>query len=270
MADLAETLGFYLHLIRARVRAQMQYRTSFILDVIGMFLVSFLEFIAILIVFANVPQLGGWSMPEVALLYGLATLSFAFTDLVVGHLDLFPQLIRDGNFDLLLVRPRGTLFQVVTADFQLRRLGKALQALVILAYALANLDIAWTADRVLMLPVAVATGALIFVCVWVTAICVAFWTVDAREAANAFTYGGQTFAQYPLGIYDRWMRRFLAYVVPLAFVAYFPAVYVLGKTDPLGLPPWLSLLSPLVAVGAAAVTFGVWQVAVRHYRSAGG
>jgi ABC-2 type transport system permease protein len=104
----------------------------------------------------------------------------------------------------------------------------------------------------------------------VSAICVAFWTVDAREAANAFTYGGQTFAQYPLGIYDRWMRRFLAYVVPLGFVAYFPALYVLGKPDPLGLPSGLGLLSPLVALAAAGVTFVVWQSAVRHYRSAGG
>ncbi len=47
----------------------------------------------------------------------------------IGHLDQFPQKIRDGNFDIVLVRPRGTLFQVVASDFQLRRLGKAAQGL---------------------------------------------------------------------------------------------------------------------------------------------
>src|SRR6266540_5598548 len=97
---------------------------SFALDFAGMFLITFLDFAAILIIFHNVPQLGGWSVEEVALLYGISGLAFALTDMVIGHLDLLPQQIRDGNFDLVLIRPRGTLLQVVTADFQLRRLGK--------------------------------------------------------------------------------------------------------------------------------------------------
>jgi ABC-2 type transport system permease protein len=207
---------------------------------------------------------------EVALLYALTTLSFAFTDLVIGHLDSFPALIRDGNFDLLLVRPRGTLFQVITGDFQLRRLGRVAQAVVVLAYALATLHIDWTLDRAVLLALAVPAGALIFGSVWVALICIAFWTVEGREAPNAFTYGGAFLAQYPINIYDRWLRRFLAYVVPMAFIAYFPALYILGKADPLGLPEFLQVGSPAVALAAATVASIVWRFAVRRYQSAGG
>ena len=80
-------MSLYGRLIAARVRAQLQYRTSFAIETVGVFLVSFLDFVAILIMFSNVPQLGAWSVSEVALLYALATLSFAFTDLLIGHLD---------------------------------------------------------------------------------------------------------------------------------------------------------------------------------------
>ena len=270
MADLLDALRLYVRLVRARLRAQLQYRTSFVLDVIGTFLISFLDFIAILIIFANVPQLGSWSASEVALLYGIATLAFALTDLVVGHLDGFPQTIRDGTFDLVLVRPRSTLFQVMTADFQIRRLGRISQAIVVLAYAIATLRIDWTIERAVVLVGAVVAGTAIFISIWVAVICIAFWTVEGREAANAFTYGGVTLAEYPIEIYDRWLRRFLAYVVPVAFVAYFPALFILGKPDPLGFPTWISFTSPAVAAAVAFVALGVWGWAVRHYQSAGG
>jgi len=270
VAELREAMSLYGRLIAARVRAQLQYRTSFAIETVGVFLVSLLDFVAILIMFSNVPQLGAWSVSEVALLYALATLSFAFTDLVIGHLDGFPALIRDGNFDLMLVRPRGTLFPVVTGDFQLRRLGRVAQGLLVLAFALGTLAIDWTPDRALVLALAIPSGVLIYSSVWIAVICIAFWTVEGREAANAFTYGGAFLAQYPINIYDRWLRRFLAYVVPMAFISYFPALHILGKTDPLGLPQVLQVASPVIALATAFVASMVWRYAVRHYQSAGG
>src|SRR5262249_36230861 len=81
-------------LVGAQVRSQLQYRVSFALDLTGAFLISFVDFLAVLVIFHNVPALGTWNVHEVALLYALSTVSFAFTDLLVGHLDLFPQKIR--------------------------------------------------------------------------------------------------------------------------------------------------------------------------------
>ena len=270
MADPLEPFRLYVRLSAARVRSQLQYRTSFALEVLGMFLISFLDFAAILVIFANVPLLGAWSVSEVALLYAISTLAFSLTDLVIGHLDVLWRLVRDGSFDLLLIRPRGTLFQVVLQDFQLRRLGKVAQGVAVLGFALATLDIAWSPERAAMLPIAVVAGAMIFAAIWVTAICIVFWIPEATEAANAVTYGGSFFAQYPIDLYGQWLRRFLAYVVPTAFIAYFPALFILGKPDPLGLPAWLQVSSPAVAVIAAAAAGLIWRGAVRRYQSAGG
>lgn len=267
---MAEALALYRRLVGARVRAQLQYRTSFALDLVGMFLVSSLDFAAVLIIFHNVPSLDGWSVAEVSLLYAASALSFALVDLVIGHLDDLYLLIRDGSFDLLLIRPRGVLFQVVTLDFELRRLGKALQGLAVLAYALATLEVAWTFGKAAMLVVTVLAGALIFSAVWVFVICIVFWSVEGKETANAFTYGGSFLTQFPITIYDAWLRRLLAYVIPMAFVCYFPALYILGKPDPLGLPSWLRFASPAVALAAGGCAGMMWRIAVRHYQSAGG
>ena len=267
---MVDAVSVWSRLVGAGIRSQLQYRTSFALDFLGSFLIAFLDFLAVLVIFHNTPRLAEWSVHEVAFLYALSSIAFALTDLAIGHLDLLPQLIRDGNFDILLVRPRGTLLQVIARDFQLRRLGKAAQGAVVLVYALSSLHVDWTVSRVAVLAASLAAGAVIFAAVWILFACIAFWTVDGGEFTNAFSYGGNFLAQYPIDIYGAWLRRFLAYLVPLGFVCYFPALYILGKRDPLGLPRVLQFLSPAVAVAVALVAGAAWRFCVRRYRSAGG
>jgi ABC-2 type transport system permease protein len=121
-----------------------------------------------------------------------------------------------------------------------------------------------------MLLVMIPAAIVIFGSVWTIGSCLSFWTTDGGEFTNAFTYGGNFLAQYPIDIFSSWLRRFLAYIVPLAFVCYFPALYILDKPDPLGLPRLLELSSPVVALVSALVAGVVWRFALRHYRSAGG
>jgi ABC-2 type transport system permease protein len=270
VGEVGSLAAIYVRLVGARVRSQLAYRASAALQLVGAGLLTAVDFVAIAVIFANVSELGDWRLGEVALLYALATISFALTDIAIGHLDLFPQMIREGTFDQILVRPLPSLFQVVASDFSVRRFGKLLQGVAVLVYALASVDIDWTLGRVLAIPVAVGAGALIYGAIWVALATVTFWIVDAIELVNAFTYGGSFLSQYPIGIFARWLRGLVVFVVPLAFVAYFPALYVLGKEDELGLPTALQYASPVVAVASVLVAGAVWRNAVRHYRSAGG
>jgi ABC-2 type transport system permease protein len=266
---VVELLGIYKRLIGARIRSQLQYRLSFALTLIGVALVTFLDFAVILILFGQVDALGEWSVGEVAVLYGISCVSFALTDLAIGHLDLLPRMIREGDFDLILIRPLGTLFQVVSSDFALRRLGRFAQGLAVLIVATVSLDIEWTAGRAGMLLVGVVAGAAIFAGIWIALATIAFWLVDSMEATNAFTNGGGFMAQYPINIFGPWLRRLVVFVIPVSFVAYFPALFVLDKEDPLGLPAALQYASPLVAVLLCVPSGLLWRAAVRRYRSVG-
>jgi ABC-2 type transport system permease protein len=270
VGEVGSLATIYVRLIGARVRSQLAYRFSAALQLVAAGFLTALDFVAIAVIFANVTELGDWRLGEVALLYALATISFALTDIAIGHLDLFPQMIREGTFDQILVRPLPSLLQVVASDFSVRRFGKLLQGVAVLVYALVSVDIDWTLGRVLAIPVAVIAGAVIYGAIWVALATVTFWIVDAIELVNAFTYGGSFLSQYPIGIFARWLRGLVVFVVPLAFVAYFPALNLLGKEDELGLPEALQYASPVVAVLSALVAGAVWRNAVGHYRSAGG
>lgn len=267
---MAELAAIYGRLIGSRVRSQLQYRLSAVLQILGTMLLALLDLVTIVVIFDKVPALDGWRLEEMALLYGIASISFAVTDLLIGHLDRLPQMIRDGTFDQVLVRPLPSLLQVVASDFALRRVGKALQGLGVLVWAVVAVDVDWTLGRAAMIPLAIVSGTVIYAGVWVALATIAFWIVDAIEFVNAFTYGGNFLSQYPVTIFGRWLRGLVIFVVPIAFVAYFPALYVLDKTDDLGLPDWLRFASPLVAIVVALAARLVWENAVRHYRSAGG
>jgi ABC-2 type transport system permease protein len=269
VADLRWRAALYPRLVGARVRSQLQYRLSFALDLTGSFFISFIDFLAVIFLFSHLPRLAGWSLAEVAFFYGTANMAFALSDMIVGHLDTFGQMIKTGSFDLMLVRPVGSLYQVLSSDLQMRRVGRILQGLVVLVYAVSSLHIPWSAARVGMVALMVITGTVIYSSIWVAGATIAFYTVEIRELTNAFTYGGSFLASYPVNIFGGLTRRLMAFVIPLAFVSYFPGLFVLGHSDPLGAPDALRFCTPLVALALALIASRLWRFGVRHYRRTG-
>src|SRR5215213_8817594 len=241
-------LGLYLVLIQAQVSAQARYRASFVMQALSQFAVTFSDLLTILLLFQRFPSIAGWTMGEVAFLYGLGGMAFGISDLLCGGFDSLSKMIRLGTFDRVLTRPVGTFGQVLTSDIQIRRLGRVIQGIVTLSLALSWLDVVWTAPKVLVLLSGIVGGVVIFTAIWVIGAAVTFWTVETSEVTNVFTYGGEALVSYPMPIYAEGIRRFFTYVVPLVFVSYLPALYILERPDPLGLPPFLQLCSPIAAI----------------------
>ena len=263
-----ELLTIYGHLVGARIRADWQYRTSFWLYTLSQCLVSFLDFVAIAVLFSNTSAIAGWSASEVAFLYATTGVAFYVGDVFVSEVELLARHIRLGSFDQFLLRPLGPLFQLSCHEFALRRAGKLVQAVAVLVVTLAVVPVEWTPAKAAMVVVTIGAGTAIFAAIWVVTSTTSFWTVETHEVASSFTYGGSFATQYPLDVYTRWLRRLMV-VIPLAFVNYVPATWILGKPDALGLPSWAPFASPIVAVAAVAVARRVWTLGIRHYRSTG-
>ena len=268
-ADARYGLRLYLQLIGADVRSQMQYKASFAMATFGSFLAISLELVAVLILFQQFPHLRGWGVGEIAFLYGLASISFGLAELIAGGFDRFHLLILRGDFDRYLVRPADPFVLLFSQELQLRRLGRVGQGIVALAIAQSATSIEWTLAKALYLPVVLASGAAFFVALFVLGATLCFWTIQTTEITAIFTNGGTEMASYPMDIYSEWFRRFFIFVVPLAFVTYFPALYFLDRPDALGFPEICRFLSPVTALAFLAVARGVWSFGVRHYQSTG-
>lgn len=263
------TLGVYRRILGSRIRGQVAYPASFAMDVVAQLLAQGIELVVILVLFTQVRTLGGFAGPEVLLMYGLSAIAFGLADLLFGGAEELSDQIRRGEFDVLLLRPLGTLPQLLTLDVGLRRLGRAGVGLGVYLWALAALEPYWTPARAALAVTAPLVGAAILGAIFVATNSVSFWLVDGQEVANAFTYGSNFSTSYPITVYGPWLRRLLCFAVPSAFVAYFPALALLDRPDPLGLPSALRWCGPVAALAAAGVAALVWRAGVRHYQGTG-
>ena len=266
---MGERLAVYRRLVAASVRSQLAYPISFALQCAAQALVQLTEMVVILVLFSRVGEMGGFTRQEALLIFSLAGISFGLADMLVGSLDKVSQLVRTGTLDAVLLRPLPALTQICVSDFALRRVGRVGTALAVLGYVLATSPISWTPLRVVVLLITPLTGLILLGAIWVAASATTFWLVEGQELPNAVTYGSGMFTSYPISVFSGWLLRLVAFVVPGAFVAYYPALAILGKPDPLGLHPMLQYSAPLVAVLAAGVAAGIWRAGVRHYVGTG-
>jgi ABC-2 type transport system permease protein len=263
----------YRKLIGAQVRSQMQYRTSFVLESIAQFVGNVLDFVVVIIFFARMPALGGWTLPEIALLYGLSSVAFGLSDMVIAGFDYAyfgPNMVRLGEFDRVLIRPVNTFLQVLTSQFTLKRLGRIGQGALVLVWALLALDRTWTPIQVAYLIITIGGGMVFFSGLFIFGSGISFWTVDSLETMNMATYGGQFLTQYPMSIYGDFIRAFFTFVIPMAFINYYPTLWLLGKPDPLGAPVGLmALLAPFICLLMFAIGVAMWRRGVKRYASTG-
>ncbi|WP_415952045.1 ABC transporter permease [Streptomyces sp. KLOTTS4A1] len=251
------------------IRSTMTYRFSFAMTLLANFVTTFFDFVVILLMFTHVQGLGGFGFAEVAFLYGTTSTAFGLADFTLGQVSRIGRRVRDGTLDTLLVRPAPVLAQIAADRFALRRLGRVTQGLLVLVWSIAVLDADWTALKVLLVPLMVLSGAVIFCSVMVAGAAFQFWARDAAEVVNSFTYGGNTLLQYPPTIFAQELVRGVTFVLPLAFVNWLPALYVLDRPYPVSVPDFAAFLPPVVAVLCALLAGACWRAGLRSYRSTG-
>jgi ABC-2 type transport system permease protein len=269
MSRVRDGLDLYVRYLAVSIRAQLQYPASFAMASLGHLLGTGVEFLGVLALFDRFGSLSGWTLGEVAFFYGLADLTFSIADALGVGFASFGAMVKSGDFDRILLRPRSAALQLLGQEITLKRVGRLTQAIAVLVWASHTTDIDWSAARGALLLATVAGGVCLFLGLVMLQATAAFWTTETLEIWNAFTYGGNVAAQYPMPIYRPWFRRFFTWVVPLACVQYWPGLAILGRADPLGAPPWAGWLSPLAGPAFLLLALVAWRSGIRRYVSTG-
>ena len=268
---MRRSLGLYFRLISVSIRSQMQYRLSFFIEFLSVSIITSASFATVALIMQRFIHVDGWHLTEIAFLYGTVETAFGIMDMVFGGFDpgSFGQHIRRGTFDQILLKPISATLQVFGSEFSMRRLGRISQGLVVLIYSINAADIYWTPQKVIFLPVIISSMVCFFGALFIIGSTITFWTVQSIEVINIFTYGGAEMMSYPMSIYDRWLRRIFTFIIPGIFMNYYPALYILGKPDPLGMPGFAPLLSPVAGFGMMLLALSFWRFGIRHYQSTG-
>ena len=261
--------GVYREYWRINILTTLEYRENFLMWLAFMVIYHGSAVATLYIVLHRFPSMNGWDFREMAFLYGLWMLAHAIHNTFFSAVGDIPEHIRDGEFDRTLVRPLDSLFSIVATPGQVFPDELILAALYFVAatwYAGVRVDLGF----VLLIPPIVVGGALIDLAIDLAIVTLAFWFVRVDALRWIALQLEQEFTRYPIGIYSRSVRLLLTFVLPFAFMNYFPAMYFLHKTDAaLALPPAAGLLTPAIGVVSLGCAYAFWRTGLDRYQGVG-
>ncbi len=258
------SIKLYFHYIAISLRCTMQYRVSFFLMVTGRFLVAFNGILGLYFMLSRFGHVKGYTFGEVLLCFSIIQMDFALAECIGGGFAMFSSIVRQGEFDRILLRPHSTVLQVLGSKFRIDRIGLILQAFVMFAYGIAVSPVAWTLGRVAALFFMLIGGTALFLGFFWLRAAFTFFTLEGIEAFNILTYGAKEHGKYPIDIYGKKMLRVCTYIIPYTLIQYYPLQYLLGRTD-----RWYYGLYPFGVAGTLFVCYMAWRFGIRHYQSAG-
>ena len=257
-------MKLYFKYVSMLLKSQMQYKASFIMTALGQFLVSFTAFLGVYFMFSRFHSVNGFAFSEILICFSIMLFAFSITECFVRGFDVFPRLIQSGNLDRILVRPRNEIFQVLTSNIEFSRVGRLFQAILMLAYAIPTSGIVWTFDKIMTVVLMSIGGIAVFSSLFVLYAGISFFTIEGLEFMNIFTDGSREFGKYPLSIYGEGVLKFFTYVIPIALFQYYPFLYLIGRSDNIGL-----IFLPLIGFVFMIPCYCFFKFGLRKYKSTG-
>lgn len=265
MTALPHYGSIYWLFFKNRLKILMEYRVNFLIGAASTVFVQAAGLLAIWVIMGQIPNLDGWTLAEILLIYGLITLSKSINHMFADNLwTLGRDYVRTGTFDRFMVRPIDPLFHLLADRFCHDGIGNFLVGLLLVIIAGARLDLSWTPFHIGYLALMVLSGGFIFIALNLMTSVSGFWLMDSVPVTRV-VFEMHEFAKYPLTIYPRLIGVFLTALVPYGFASFFPAAFLMGRD----INPLLAWGAPGVAAVLMVIALNVWRFGLRHYSSTG-
>lgn len=265
---------FYIKLFftffKLNLKAQMEYRINFIMSIFQISILQLGNLGLIWVVLDSFQALREWTFGEIAFLVGLRLLSHGLFTLFLPEINwgLSNYIVR-GEFDKFLLKPVNPLFLLITNGIVLSGITDFSSGIVILWIATKSLGLNWTFINLLLLLIVVFSGLLIELSAYLATSSVAFWVTNL-QTLNFITFQfHEQYILYPVSIYGKPIQYFLTFIIPFAFINFYPSAYFLNKPSSLLFHPYFVYLTPIVALISFGVAYFIWKRGILAYQSTG-
>jgi len=255
----------YFRCLGQQMKAILAYEADFAVLLFSAALVQVTGFLFIWTIFQRIPNINGWTFWQVVMMYALVFVTEGVGSLFFEGTWRLSNLVYTGQFDQMLVRPVSPIVQVLAAAVGFNGLGNLVTGFVLIGVSIANVPVAWTPGRLLMLAILIASAATIRVAINLGSAATAFWISAPWSMIPMFVHQLGEFAKYPITIYAVAVQAMIVVAIPFAFVSFFPTAWIFG-VDAWSLP---GLLTPLVAIYSLFMAVTIFNVGLRRYESSG-
>ena len=255
----------YCKLIKLHVLSGLEYRGWWMMCLQTAFIVI-TDPISVVLMFSRFGGIGEWSMERILLIYALAVTSFGLAESLCRGFDYFPwKMIRTGEFDRLLLRPRSLFTQIAGSYFHLHRLPRPITGITAIIWLLSRLDVPFNIINAFVLTLAILGGLLTYTGVFIMTSGIAFFTVKGLDWIYIFTNASYQVTRCPIDYMPRVLWGVFTFFMPMLVISYYPASLVCGW----GEPAFTGFLALPAGVAFLGFSLLLWKIGVRHYNSTG-
>ncbi len=259
-----------LQSLRMSFHARLQYRVDTIVATLAVFVRESTNIIVIYLTLLKFDHMNGWNVNEMLFLFSILFLTYAFVVSIFADLRDFSCMIREGRFDRLMLRPRGLLLQLILNNADLMAsAGHGTLGILLFLFSADKVGITWNLVTTMYYVGAIIGGVLIQGGMFILFSSLSFYFVETNSIREIFYWNMRKFAGYPISIYSKLIQFLMIYVIPFAFVNYFPAQFLLRKEDMANYNEVYMYIAPVAGVVIYLAAYAFWRISVKKYKSTG-
>lgn len=266
-SDFLSLTAIYTRMI---FRSWFQYKVDAILRSFAVFMREATAIIVIYFTLLKFDSLNGWNIYEMLFLFSLVYVTYGILIIFFTGLRDFGQTVRTGGFDRYLLRPRGLLYQLIfsNADW-FAAVGHGGLGILLFILSAAKIGVVWTPLRVVYYIFTIAGGVLIQGAIFLFLATLNIYLLETNTLKEVFYWNMRKFAGYPISIFHKAIQFCMTFIVPFAFVNYFPAQFLLRKDDMASYPSFFMYITPLVGIVMYILAYLFWNYSIKYYKSSG-
>lgn len=264
MTKIHRYVRLYLLFCAQYIKARMSYRTDFLISIVFMLLWFFPSFFSVIVLFTNIPSLAGWSLEELVFVYGFYMIAMVPNGVFFQNVWQLPWQVRNGNFIKYYFRPLNMMFYYMSEIIDVNSLNGIPIGIVLMVWSSVRLGLVWTASRIILLLVLLASASLVVCALMLASASTAFWLTNSHSFLNLASRFREN-ARYPMTIFSGVFRFAFSVIIPIGFMAFYPSQLILRPSGS-GLIPWLT---PVAGIASFAIACLVWSIGVRKWSGTG-
>jgi len=254
----------YCKILAQDLKSKMSYRADFIISTIGMIFTNIAGFISFWILFRSFPSINGWSYYEILFLYGFSLVSLTPVQCFFDNNWNLRQYVYSGDFIKYCFRPINLFFYYQSEVFDIKGLGQLAFGIGTLAYSWNKLELGFTPLMLIKMVIFLITASFIMVALQNAAAATCFWIQNSFYVMD-LVLKFKDYAKYPITIFSPIFRFIFTFIIPIAFIAYYPSLVVL-RPD---VVPVLSWLSPIISCLLFGLSYKFWMYSAMKYSGTG-
>lgn len=263
------TFKLYAKLIKIHTKSAMQYKLSFLTELLGVILGYIGNIIIYGIMFRSFNNLNGWTFWQIMFVYTYAMLAVNISNVFFSHFIQIDVDVISGEFDKYMIRPLGDFQYYLMSKFNVSQFVSIFIALAIFIKSAIEVKFKLNACILCLLVVCLIGSILINSACMVIVGAIAFWTKKSQEIYDSILWPAQYLTFLPLSIFPKVIRWSFTYIVPLAFLSFYPASMFMGMEDGEMHINLYGMLTFLVGVIVFFISYIVWKIGIRKYEGSG-